>query len=254
MRGLSGKVVLITGALGGIGRGLCERFAAEGSHVAVNCRNDSCAKAGEFVKNLPTEGVVAAGDVTSPTDVEAMVRTAVEKFGKLDVLINNAGIEKKAPLIETTDEDWKKVLAVNLYGPFLLCRAAARVMIGRGGGGRIINNSSVHEDIPFEGFTSYCASKGGLRMLMRNLALELAPYRITVNNIAPGAIATPINQHVLDDPNEKRRAESEIPLGRFGRPNEVASVAAFLASDDAAYVTGSTYFVDGGMTQQVTKY
>ena len=127
-------------------------------------------------------------------------------------------------------------------------------MVKQGGGGKIVNISSVHEDIPFPEYTAYCASKGGVRMMMRNLAIELAPYKINVNNIAPGAIATPINQAVLDDPVASRNALSEIPWGRFGRPEEVASVAVFLASSEAEYVTGSTYYVDGGLTQQVTLY
>jgi glucose 1-dehydrogenase len=133
-------------------------------------------------------------------------------------------------------------------------QAAAREMVRQGGGGRLIYMSSVHEDIPFPGYTSYCASKGAIRMMMRNLCIELAPHEITVNNIAPGAIATPINQSVLDDPEALKNAITEIPLGRFGKPDEVASVAVFLASDEAAYVTGSTYYVDGGLTQQVTLY
>ena len=133
-------------------------------------------------------------------------------------------------------------------------QAAARQMVKQGGGGRLINISSVHEDIPFPMFTAYCASKGGLRMMMRNVAMELAQYKITVNNIAPGAIATPINQSVLDDPEAKKNAVSEIPWGRFGTPAEVAAVAVFLAGSESEYVTGSTYYVDGGLTQQVTLY
>lgn len=246
--------MLVTGAIGGIGRGLCRRFGEEGAHVAVNARKNKRDEAEKFAGELATRGMAACADVTIPDEVDDMIGSVISEFGRIDILINNAGIEKKAPLVDTTDDDWRKVLAVNLDGPFFLCRAAARDMIQRGEGGRIINISSVHEDIPFDGYTSYCAAKGGLRMLMRNLAIELAPHGITVNNIAPGAIATPINQHVLDDPEEKRKATAEIPLGRFGRPHDVAAVAAFLASDEAAYVTGSTYFVDGGMTRQVTEY
>jgi len=133
-------------------------------------------------------------------------------------------------------------------------QTAARQLVKQGQGGKLINISSVHEDIPFPEYTAYCASKGGIRMMMRNLAMELAPYKINVNNIAPGAIATPINQKVLDDPIASKNAISEIPWGRFGRPEEVASVAVFLASGESDYVTGSTYYVDGGLTQQVTLY
>ncbi len=168
--------------------------------------------------------------------------------------MNNAGIEIKKPFLEVTDEEWDRVLAVNLFGAFLVSQAAARQMVKQGQGGRIVNISSVHEDIPFSQYAAYCASKGGMRMLMRTLALELAPYKITCNDIAPGAIATPINEAVLEDPTARENAIREIPWGRFGRPEEVAAVAAFLASDEAEYVTGSTYYVDGGLTQQVTMY
>jgi glucose 1-dehydrogenase len=153
-----------------------------------------------------------------------------------------------------TDDEWNAILNTNLFGPFLITQACVKQMIKQGPGGKVVFVSSVHEDIPFVGYTSYCASKGAIRMMMRNLAMELAEYKINVNNIAPGAIATPINQSVLSDPVAMANAISEIPWGRFGRPEEVASVAVFLASDEAEYVTGSTYYVDGGLTQQVTKY
>jgi glucose 1-dehydrogenase len=220
----------------------------------VNCLSKDLAEAEKFAADLETPALALAADVSRRIEVEAMVTTAVERFGRLDVAVNNAGIETRAPFLEITEEAWRKVLGVNLDAAFFLAQAAARRMMEQGGGGRLINISSVHEDIPFEGFTSYCVSKGGVRMLMRNLAIELAPSGITVNNIAPGAIATPMNRAVLENPRDRENALSEIPLGRFGRPNEVASVAVFLASEESSYVTGSTYFVDGGMTQQVTRY
>ena len=193
-------------------------------------------------------------DVSKREDVERMIAEIIEKFGRIDIVINNAGIEIKKPFLEALDDEWDKVLAVNLFGSYLVSQVAARQMVKQGPGGKLIFISSVHEDIPFPGYTAYCASKGGVRMLMRNLAMELAQYKINVNNIAPGAIATPINQSVLADPIAMKNADSEIPWGRFGRPEEVASVAVFLASDEAEYVTGSTYYVDGGLTQQVTLY
>ncbi len=253
---LKDKVALVTGASSGIGRAIAERFAAEGAHVGVNYlpRGTGEADARAVVASLATEGLAVAGDVSKREDVERMVDEVVEKFGRLDIAVCNAGIEIKRPFLEATDEEWEKVIAVNLYGAFVVSQAAARRIVKQGGGGKLIYTSSVHEDIPFPGYTSYCASKGGVRMLMRNLAIELAPHRINVNNIAPGAIATPINQAVLEDPQAKANAVSEIPWGRFGRPEEVAAVALFLASDDAEYVTGSTYYVDGGLTQQVTIY
>jgi glucose 1-dehydrogenase len=253
---LKDKVALVTGASSGIGRAIAERFAAEGAHVAVNYlpRGQNEADARAVVDALATPGMAAAADVSRREDVERMVAEVVGKFGRLDIAVSNAGIEIKRPFLEVTDEEWERVIAVNLYGSFVVSQTAARRMVEQGGGGKLIFISSVHEDIPFPGYTSYCASKGGVRMMMRNLAMELAPHRINVNNIAPGAIATPINRAVLEDPEAKREALTEIPWGRFGRPEEVASVAIFLAGDEAEYVTGSTYYVDGGLTQQVTAY
>lgn len=254
---LKDKVALITGASSGIGKAMATRFAAEGAHVAVNYRPgspaDSAAALGEAA-SFGSSSIAVMADVSKREDVERMMSEIVDKFGRIDIAINNAGIEIKKPFLETTDDEWNKVLAVNLFGSYLVSQIAAQQMVKQGQGGKLINVSSVHEDIPFPGYTAYCASKGGVRMMMRNLAMELAEYKINVNNIAPGAIATPINQTVLDDPAAMKNALSEIPWGRFGRPEEVASVAVFLASDEADYVTGSTYYIDGGLTQQVTMY
>jgi glucose 1-dehydrogenase len=161
--------------------------------------------------------------------------------------VNNAGIEKKISFLEYPLDEWQKIMAVNLTGPFLCSQAAARQMIQQGKGGRIINISSVHEDLPMPTNAPYCASKGGLRMLMRTIAVELAPHQITVNNIGPGAIYTPIDRDVESDPKLNEQILAEIPLGRWGKPEEVAQLAVYLASDAAAYVTGSTHFIDGGM-------
>ena len=253
---LQNKVAFITGANSGIGKAIALRFAAEGAHVAVNYLPGGTrdADATTEVATFGTTGIAVGGDVSKREDVERMVAEVVGKFGRLDIAVNNAGMEIKKPFLEVTDEEWNRVLNVDLYGAFLVSQAAARQMVKQGQGGKLINISSVHEDIPFPGYTAYCAAKGGMRMMMRNLAMELAPDKINVNNIAPGAIATPINQAVLQDPTAKEEAISEIPWGRFGKPEEVASVAVFLASDESEYVTGSTYYVDGGLTQQVTKY
>lgn len=253
---LENKVALITGANSGIGKGIALRFAQEGAHVGVNYlpggTRDADAQA--EIAAFPTEGIALAGDVSKRDDVQKMVDTLVAKFGRIDILVNNAGIEINKPFLEGTDDEWNRVLNVNLFGTYLCTQIAVKQMVKQGPGGRIINISSTHEDIPFQGYTSYCASKGAIRMMMRNLCLEFAPYQITCNNIAPGAIATPINQKVLDDPEANKNALSEIPLGRWGTPEDVAGVALFLASDEAAYVTGSTYYIDGGLVQQVTKY
>lgn len=253
---LKDKVAVVTGASSGIGQAIAERYIAEGAKVAINYhpggRHEDEGK--RLVTALGANAMGAPADVSDRAEIERMVAQIVAKFGRLDIAVNNAGMEINKPFLEATDEEWHKVISVNLYGPYVVSQVAARQMVKQGGGGKIVNISSVHEDIPFVGYTAYCASKGGLRMMMRNLAMELAQYKINCNNIAPGAIATPINQKVLDDPQAKANAISEIPWGRFGKPEEVASVALFLASDEAEYVTGSTYYVDGGLTQQVTKY
>jgi glucose 1-dehydrogenase len=253
---LKDKVAIVSGATSGIGRAIAERFAAEGAHVALNYREkgNNAQEAAKIVASFPTPGMPAVGDVSRRDDMEKMVQQVVERFGHVDIAVCNAGMEIKKPFLEITDDEWNKVLSVNLYGAFLLSQIAARQMVKQGGGGKLIFMSSVHEDIPFPQYTPYCASKGAMRMLMRNIAMELAEHQINCNNIAPGAIATPINQAVLDDPQQKENAISEIPWGRFGKPEEVASVAVFLASSESDYVTGSTYYVDGGLTQQVTKY
>jgi glucose 1-dehydrogenase len=252
---LENKVALVTGAASGIGKAIAQRFAAEGAHVVVNYRSGKHDQdAVDLAKSFGPASIAVAGDVSKRPDAEQLVAQAVARFGRLDIAVNNAGIEIQKPFLDVTDDEWNQVISVNLFGAFVVSQAAARQMVKQGQGGKIVNVSSVHEDIPFPGYTAYCASKGAMRMMMRNIAMELAPYKINVNNIAPGAIATPINQAVLDDPTKREQAISEIPWGRFGKPEEVASVAAFLASSDADYVTGSTYYVDGGLTQQVTKY
>jgi len=254
---LKDKVALVTGAGSGIGKAIATRFAAEGAHVVVNyrpgSRTDTEAVQAEAA-SFATTSIAVPADVSRREEVERMMDEIIKEFGRIDIAINNAGIEFKKPFLEVTDQEWNKVIAVNLFGSYLVSQVAARQMVKQGQGGKLIFISSVHEDIPFPEYTAYCASKGGVRMMMRNLAMELAPHKINVNNIAPGAIATPINQSVLDDPTAMKKAISEIPWGRFGRPEEVASVAVFLASDEAEYVTGSTYYVDGGLTQQVTIY
>jgi glucose 1-dehydrogenase len=254
---LKDKVALVTGAGSGIGKAIALRFAAEGARVVVNYHAGGKHSGGEVADEIARNGGTAtaiAAEVNQRAHVERMIEETVKKFGRLDIVVNNAGIEIKRPFLEVTDDEWNKVIGINLFGSFLVSQLAARQMVKQGQGGKLIFISSVHEDIPFANYTAYCAAKGGLRMMMRNLAIELAPHKINANNIAPGAIATLINQSVLEDPQATRNALEEIPLGRFGRPEEVASVAVFLASDEADYVTGSTYYIDGGMTQQVTRY
>jgi glucose 1-dehydrogenase len=189
-------------------------------------------------------------DVSNPQEVQTLIDAAIKSFGQLDILVNNAGIEFKHPFTEFPFDLWQKVIAVDLTGPFLCAQAAAKQMIAQNHGGRIINISSIHEDLPMPTNAPYCAAKGGLRMLMRTIAVELAPHQITVNNIGPGAIYTPIDADVQANPEIEKKLMAEIPLGRWGKPEEVANLAVYLASDDAAYCTGSTFFIDGGMLRQ----
>ena len=240
------RVAIVTGAGSGIGYAIAELFGAHGARVCVNYLGYE-AEAQELARRLG--GIAVKADVSNRGQVDAMVARAQAELGGVDVLVNNAGIETPTPLLDITEESWDQVQAVNLKGAFLCLQAAARVMRDRGQGGSIVNVSSIHEDLPFPGFASYCASKGGLRMLMRDAALELAPHQIRVNNVAPGATRTPINEPTLADPQKSAELNSIIPLGRVAESAEVAQVALFLAGDAASYVTGATYYVDGGMSQ-----
>jgi glucose 1-dehydrogenase len=246
---LEGKVALVTGSSRGIGRGIAQRFAREGADIAINYHANP-GEADEVRDEVLAAGrraVVLPGNVARAAEVAGLVEQTVQHFGRIDVLVNNAGIEKKAPFWDVTEDDYDSVLDVNLKAVFFASQAMVRHLRAARRPGKIINVSSVHEDLPFPGFASYCASKGGVRMLTRTLAVELRGLGITVNGIAPGAIATPINTDLLNDKPKLDALLQKIPLGRMGRPEDVAAVAAFLASADADYVTGSTYFVDGGL-------
>ncbi|HEX3458644.1 MAG TPA: glucose 1-dehydrogenase [Candidatus Baltobacteraceae bacterium] len=248
---LSGSTAIITGGATGIGSAIAARFAQSGANVIVDYPNrDEYAHAREVLADIERDGGRAAlveADIASEDGADRLVVAAIERFGSVDILVNNAGVEASHKVVDTPLPVWEKILRTNLTGAFLCARAAARAMIERKRGGRIINISSVHEDLPMPGNAAYCASKGGMRMLMRTLALELAPYGITVNDIAPGAIATRINRDVRQDPSDKKELLDEIPLHRAGDADEVAALAAYLASKAAAYVTASTYVIDGGL-------
>ncbi|MFC6647249.1 glucose 1-dehydrogenase [Granulicella cerasi] len=250
MRGrLEGKVAIVTGSGSGIGKAIAVRLAAEGAKIVVDYRGhkDEAEDTAQRITAAGSESILVAADVSKTADTTRLVDEAWQHFGNCDVLVNNAGIEIGADFWDVTEEDYDKVLDVNLKGAFFLAQAFVRKLRTAGKPGTIINISSVHEDMVFPHFATYCAAKGGMRMLMRDLAVELGPLGITVNNIAPGAISTPINQKMMSDPAKLDPLLRNIPLGRLGKPEEVAGVAAFLASDEAAYVTGSTYFIDGGL-------
>ena len=248
---LRGRKAIVTGASSGIGKAIAERLGREGAGVCVNYYSEQERSDAETVVSVieqaGAEAFALQADVGDEAAVERMVAEAATRLGGVDLLVNNAGIEKQVPLLEMSLEDWSVVLRTNLTGSFLCLREAAKVMAARTGG-TIINISSVHEFIPWPGFAHYCASKGAMKLLMETAARELAGKGIRVLNIAPGAIVTPINKFVLDDPEAKHAVEEEIPLGRMGKPDEIAAAVAWLASDQASYVTGTTVVIDGGMS------
>lgn len=247
---LKDKVVAVTGGDQGIGRAIVERLAREGADAAL-CYRANKSGADEVVaavQKLDRRAVALQCDVSQVAEGQRFVTEAVRQLGRIDILVNNAGLERRADFWEVSETDYDLVLNVNLKGPFFLSQAFVKHRMEAKAGGKIINISSVHEELPFPHFASYCASKGGIKMLTRNLSIELAPLGITINSIAPGAIETPINKKLLNDPAKLKSLLQNIPLKRLGQPEDVASVASFLASSDADYVTGTTYFVDGGLT------
>jgi glucose 1-dehydrogenase len=250
-RSLKDKVVLITGASSGIGRAIALETARQGANVVVNYigKPEAAQEVVREIENDHGAALALEADVSNPEQVEHMISQIVSQLGRVDVLVNNAGIEKESPFLDKPESEFDAVIGVNLKGPFLCTQAAARDMRKRKKG-TIINISSVHEDLPFPGYSAYCAAKGGLRMLCRDLALELAPHGINIVNVAPGAIDTPINERTMSDPEKKLALKREIPLGRVGEPQEVAKLVCYLASDDAAYITGTTVVIDGGLMHQ----
>ena len=249
MQRLQGKVAIVTGSGSGIGQGIAKRLGSEGAKVIINYRGSEAGavETRRAIEAAGSQGVVVQADVTKMDDLRKLVDTAWTRFGSADILVNNAGLEIRSDFWDTKEEDYDRQMAVNLRGPYFLAQAFVRRLRDAKKPGRIINISSVHEDMAFPGFTPYCCSKGGMRMMMRNLAVELGPLGITINNIAPGAIVTPINKTLLADKVKLDSLLSQIPLGRLGQVDDVAGLTAFLASDDASYVTGATFLVDGGL-------
>jgi glucose 1-dehydrogenase len=257
LRGIEGKNVLVTGGSSGIGQAIAVRFAEYGANVAINYlrQPEEAAETEEqvhaCVANVQRHGVkdvLVQGDVSREDDVVRMVADAVEGLGGIDVLVNNAGIQISRPTEELSSDDFDRVLAVNLRGAFLCAREAIRHFLAEDKPGSIVNISSVHQLIPKPGYLGYSASKGGMQNLTRTLALEYAGRGIRVNGVGPGATVTPINRAWVDDPEKRRQVEQHIPMRRAGDADEMAGVTAFLACDDAAYMTGQTIFVDGGLT------
>ncbi len=246
---LDQKVAIVTGADSGIGRGIAIEFAKEGATVVVNYAHakDKAEEVRQIIEQSKGQALVIQADVSQYQQATGLIQQAVEHFNRLDIMVNNAGMEIHSAFVDVTEEQFDRVLGVDLKGPFFCAQAAAREMIKRKMPGRIINISSVHEDLAMPQNAPYCCAKGGVRMLMRTIAVELAPYNITVNNIAPGAIHTPIDADVEADPEKMAALLKEIPLHRMGQPEEVGKLALYLASDAAAYVTGSTYVIDGGL-------
>ncbi len=246
---LAGKVAIVTGSSSGIGQAIAVRLASEGAKVVIDFLHhpEGAHATTQQIQAAGSTSIMIQADVSKLADLKNLVTQAWLRFGGCDILVNNAGIEKEAAFLDVTEPDYDAVLGVNLKGAFFLTQAFARRLRDAKKHGRVINISSVHEDMVFPNFATYCASKGGIRMLMRDLAVELGPLGITVNNIAPGAISTPINTALLNDKPKLDALLANIPLGHLGTPEDVASLAAFLASDEAAYITGSTYVIDGGL-------
>ncbi len=250
MNRLKDKAVVVTGSGRGIGRAIALRLAREGADVVINYSRsaDEAQEVCAAVEAAGRRGVIVQADLRSAAEARRLIEESARHLGRLDVLVNNAGGGRVGPFTEVTEEDYDHVVDLNLKGVFFASQAFARHLIGAGRPGRIINVSSVHEEIPLPGQAAYCGAKGAVKMLTRDLAVELARHGITVNAVAPGAIATDANAELIKDKPRLEALLRQIPLGRLGTPEDVAAVVSFLASDDAAYVTGSTYFVDGGLT------
>jgi len=246
---LSNKVAVVTGSSSGIGQSIAIRLASEGANVVVNYAShpEGAEDTRKQIEAAGGKAFILQADVAKLEDARQLIDQAWQQFGSCDILVNNAGIEKSADFWDVTEEDYDRVLDTNLKGLFFLTQAFVRRLRDTQRPGRIINISSVHEEMAFPHFSTYCIAKGGLRMLTRDLAVELGPLGITINNIAPGAIMTPMNKSLLEDKPKLEALLKNIPVGRLGNSEEVAGLTTFLASDEASYITGSTYVIDGGL-------
>jgi glucose 1-dehydrogenase len=254
---LKAQSALVTGGSSGIGAAVAQALAVAGAKLAINYHSgrEAAEAIASDIRASGGEAFAIKADVSDEGAVEQMIATTVERFGRLDILVANSGLQKDAPFRDLSLEDWRRVIDVNLTGQFLSCRGAVRQFLAQDerpdlskARGKIICMSSVHEVIPWAGHVNYAASKGGIMLMMKSLAQEVAPDRIRVNSIAPGAIRTPINKDAWETEEALRKLLTLIPYGRIGEPEDVARTAVWLASDESDYVTGTTLFVDGGMT------
>jgi glucose 1-dehydrogenase len=248
---LHGKVAIVTGGNTGIGRAVVLALAGQGANIVIDwiANEEAEHEVEQQVRDLGDKVVGVKADVSKVADLTTLVDTAVSTFGQLDIMVNNAGIETRTSVLDTTEEQYAKVLDINLKSAFFGTQLAAKQMMAQGQGGRIINMTSVHEDWPMPGNTAYCLSKGGMRMLTRTAGVELAPHGILVVGVGPGAVDTPINKATVADPAALATLNAAIPIGRLAEPEEIASLVAFLAGDGASYITATTIFADGGIMQ-----
>jgi glucose 1-dehydrogenase len=248
---LKGKVAIVTGGNSGIGLSVVMELAKQDANIVIDyvCHPEATEALERQVAALGDQAIGVKADVSKVAELQGLIDAAVKRFGRLDIMVNNAGVETRTSVLDTTEEQYEKVLAINLKSAFFGTQLAARQMIKQGEGGRIINITSVHEDWPMPGNAAYCLSKGGMRMLTRTAGVELGPHNILVVGVGPGAVATPINLSTMKDPVLMKKLNSAIPLGRMARPEEIGSVVAFLAGEGASYLTATTIFADGGIMQ-----
>ena len=246
---LHGKVAIVTGGNSGIGKAIALALAEDGANIVIDFVADEQATEDleARIAKLGDQSIGVEADVSKVDELQRLVDAAVKAFGRLDIMVNNAGVETRTSILDTTEQQYEKVMEINLKSAFFGTQIAAKQMIAQGGGGRIINVTSVHEDWPMPGNTVYCLSKGGMRMLTRTAGVELGPHGVTVVGVGPGAVATPINKSTMSDPAKMKTLDAAIPLGRMAEPEEIGSVVAFLASDGAGYMTATTVFADGGI-------
>ena len=249
---LKGKVAVVTGGNSGIGKAVVLELARQGANIVIDyvVHPEATEELEKQIAALGDQSIGVLADVSKVADLEKLIGAAVRAFGRVDIMVNNAGVETRTSVLDTTEAQYDKVMQINLKSAFFGTQLAARQMIKQGGGGRIINITSVHEDWPMPGNTAYCLSKGGMRMLTRTAGVELAPHNIRVVTVGPGAVATPINLVTMKDPALMQKLDAAIPMGRMATPEEIGSVVAFLAGDGASYITATTVFADGGMMHQ----